>query len=119
MSSADDIQAMLDDVYGVAGVPATWTPAGGAAVGFTAMLGGGDQVGQFQSGGLAMNFAAVQIKARAAELAALAPGAQPAQGDAIALLDDAGATIAAYIVTAPPLRADPRRLEWTFDLAEG
>lgn len=119
MSSADDIQAMLDDVYGVCGIPAQWTPAGGAPLTFTALVGGGDQVAQFHGLTAQMNVEPMFIKARVSELAALAPGVVPADGDAVASLDDAGNVVAIFVVTGQPRREDPRRMEWTMDLAEG
>jgi hypothetical protein len=118
MSSAGDIQAMLDDVYGVAGIPCQWTPAGGAALVFTALELGGDQVAQMRGMVGSLNVSARILKARTAELATLAPGVAPLRDDAIALLDDNGAVTASFLVTGDPRQEDPRRLEWTLELAD-
>lgn len=119
MSSADDIQAMLDDIYGVAGIPCRWTPAGGAAVDFTGLVGGGDEAAAFQGFTGAVNIAVRTIKARSAELLALAPGVtKPLQGDRIDLLDATGAVTASVVINGDPRQADPRRLEWTLSLGD-
>jgi hypothetical protein len=118
MSSADDIQAMLDDVYGVAGIACRWTPAAGAAVAFTGLQLGGDEVARMRAlvGGL--NVQARTLKARVSELGV---NSVPHEGDAVAFLD--GCTppnvIASFVITGAPRREDPRRLEWTMELANG
>lgn len=110
MSSADDVQAMLDDVYGVAGVACAWTPAGGAAVAFTGLELGGDQAARLRGLITELNVAAYMVEARASELAALAPNAVPTRGDLVTT--PAGS----FVICADPLQPDPRRLKWLFEL---
>lgn len=119
MASADDIQAMLDDVYGVAGVPARWTPSGGASVDFTALVLGGDQPARVHGLTAQLNLQPRSFRARVSELGTLAPGVTPLDGDAVAQLDDGGNIVASFVITGDPRQEDPRRLEWTFDLAQG
>lgn len=119
MSSADDIQEMLDDVYGVSGISCQWTPAGGSAHPFTGLIGGGDQAAQFHGTTVQMNMAAISLKLRVSEALAVSPGRVPQAGDAIAFLDDTGAVTQSLIIAGDPRREDPRRLEWTLHLALG
>lgn len=109
---------MLDDVYGVAGVACRWTPAGGAALSFTGLVGGGDQAARVGAMFGQVNFPGRMLKARYAELAALAPGVTPLGGDAIATLDDDGNVTGSFLISGDPRREDPRRLEWTFELGD-
>jgi hypothetical protein len=117
MSILDTIQAGMDAVYVTLGVAAQWTPAGGAAVPFTALVGGGDQVAQFHGVTNQINVAARFYRARVSELSVVAPGLTPAAGDLVDSLDATGAVIDSFVITGQPRREDPHRLEWTLDLA--
>ena len=119
MSSSDAIQAMLDDVYATSGVPIQWTPAGGAGVLLTGLLGGGDVVAQFHGAPMQMNMATRCVKIRVAELAVQAPGLFPRAADAVAMMDDSGNGTESFVIAGDPRREDPRRLEWTLDLVGG
>ncbi len=104
------IQAAQDAVYARLGVVCTWTSAGAAALAFTGLELGGDQSARVHSMVGEVNVSARQLKARVAELAALAPNVVPQGGDEI--VTPAGA----FLICGDPIRADPRRLEWTITL---
>jgi hypothetical protein len=113
-----DIQAMLDDVYRVAGVAASWTPAGGGVVPCTALVLGGDAAARVHGLVGQPNVMGRTIKLRVGEI-----GADPAPlaGDAVTLGDDACTPLAdqaRFVVTGDPRREDPRRLEWTLELGD-
>lgn len=120
MAGVADIQAMLDDIYGVAGVAAAWTPAGGAQVLCTALLLGGDQAARLRGMLGAVNVAARCIKLRVAEIGPAAPGdPEPGGGDQVTLGSDLATPLdqqTPYLISGSPRREDPRRLEWSIDL---
>jgi hypothetical protein len=117
MAHLDDVMAGQDALYETMGVAASWTPAGGTPVAFTGLVSGGDKTAQLHGVTVQLNMAARGLRARVRELAALAPGRVPARGDAVQLLNDLGAVTDTLVITDDPLREDPRRLEWTLDLA--
>jgi hypothetical protein len=118
VAGVSDIQAMLDDVYGVAGVAASWTPAGQAQVLCTALVLGGDEAGRFRELVGQPNMSSRTIKLRVAEI-----GVDPAPlgGDLVSLGSDTCTLLAdqaPFVITGDPRREDPRRLEWTIELAD-
>lgn len=113
---------MLDDVYGVGGVPADWTPLGYPPVPLTVLASLGDQVADVQ-GFRPMVTEAPSVRARASEVSTLTDGVDPASGDPVTVgtsRNDAGALVnpVAYLISGAPSQRDTRRLEWTLELAK-
>ena len=110
---------MLDDVYGVAGVAASWTPAGQALIPCTALVLGGDEAARVHGLVGQPNMSSRTIKLRVSEI-----GIDPAPlaEDVVTLGSDIATILAdqaPFVITGDPRREDPRRLEWTIELADG
>ena len=113
------ITAGQDAVYANLGVAASWTPSGGDLVPCTALIEGGDDAAQFKGVTSQLVMAVTIIKVRARELAA-STDVLPADGDVVTVGVDIATPLdqqSPYQITGAPERMDPRRLEWTIDLA--
>ncbi len=116
MPALDAIRAMQAAVYAEHGVGVVWTPAGGAPVPLTGLVDHGDRTGDVQGVGSFVTPVA-SIRVRVAEVVANAPtGVLPLEGDAIEIDDPAGPAVS-YLIGGAPERQDPRRLEFTLELA--
>ena len=121
MPALDHIIAAQDRLYERHGVAASWTPAGAEAVPCLALLLGGDIAAALHERGAQMNFEVRQLKVRVRELACVS-STTPLKGDAVTVGQDADTPSdqqVSFVLADDPRQEDPRRLEWTFDLAEG
>ena len=97
----DIIQDSIDQNFALLGEDATYTPAAGSPVTVKVIPRQPDTVLDF--GDTKARTTTTLLDVRVSELAT------PAKGDAVTFAGTG------YVVQAPPLRRDPRRLIWTLD----
>ena len=108
MAYLDDAQDALDEAYAQFGLPALWTPAGGAPQAVTVIPDQGDGQATFE--GLGRRVVSRNVfRIRVSEALTVSPTVEPAKEDAILVGSFAGTLV------NKPLRRGPMQLEWVLE----